>query len=273
MSTFVRFWGTRGSIPTPGKETRRYGGNTSCYEVRIDDTLFICDGGTGLRDLGMELLQRYAGPVEAHMFFSHTHWDHIQGFPFFSPAYVQNSRLYVYDVEPEDRRIHRLLHGQMRAEYFPVDFTDLGAAIVSRDLHSGEIIEGVQVRFTEQVHPGRSFGFSFLKGGCKVVYGTDNELDQLLLNRDQSLRDRDAVRRLPDALVEFVADADLLIADGQYSDDEYLQKAGWGHPRANTAVDLAVQARVKQLAITHHDPMHSDTLVERLVSDARRRAE
>jgi phosphoribosyl 1,2-cyclic phosphodiesterase len=272
MATFVRFWGTRGSIPTPGMGTRRYGGNTSCYEVRFDDTLLICDGGTGLRDLGTHLLQRSDAPIEAHMFFSHTHWDHIQGFPFFPPAYAEASQLFVYDVEGVDKRIHRLLHGQMRAEYFPVDFKELSASIISREIRSGECVEGVLVRYIEQDHPGRSFAFSFAKGDCKVVYATDSELDRILLNREQSLEDRSVLRRLPQEVVQFVAGADLLIADGQYSDDEYPAKVGWGHARANTVVDLAVQARVKQVAITHHDPMHTDGEVEALVAEARDRA-
>ena len=127
MAAFVRFWGTRGSIPTPGHKTRKYGGNTSCVEVRFDDALFICDGGTGLRELGVDLLARSNESVEAHMFFSHTHWDHIQGFPFFMPAYAKENSLYVYDVTKDDNRVHRLLLGQMRSDYFPVSFSDLGS--------------------------------------------------------------------------------------------------------------------------------------------------
>ena len=272
MATFVRFWGTRGSIPTPGMGTRRYGGNTSCYEVRFDDTLFICDGGTGLRDLGTQLLQRSTAPVEAHMFFSHTHWDHIQGFPFFTPAYAKASRLYVYDVQGVDRRIHRLLHGQMRAEYFPVDFKELSASIVSRELGSGELVDGIRVDTLEQDHPGRSFAFSFVKDGCKVVYATDSELDRILINREESLQDLRAPRVLPQAVVDFVSGAALLIADGQYSDEEYVSKVGWGHARASTVVDLATQAEVQQVAITHHDPMHTDDDVEKLVAAARQRS-
>lgn len=272
MAMFVRFWGTRGSIATPGLATRRFGGNTSCYEIRADDTLIICDGGTGLRDLGMDLLQRSSDPIEAHMIFSHTHWDHIQGFPFFPPAYVKHSRLFVYDVEGDDKRIDRLLHGQMRAEYFPVDFKELQAAIISRELRRDSDVGGVQVGYLAQDHPGGSFAFSFASGGCKVVYATDSELDKVLQNREQSVAELGALRRPPDEVQAFVAGADLLIADGQYSDAEYPTKAGFGHARANTIVDLAVQAGVKQVAITHHDPMHSDEVVDQMVAAARQRA-
>jgi phosphoribosyl 1,2-cyclic phosphodiesterase len=274
MRAFVRFWGTRGSIPTPGARTRIYGGNTSCVEVRFGDSLFVCDGGTGLRELGVELGERCRSErIDAHMFFSHTHWDHIQGFPFFLPAYAESNTLYVYDTTPEDDRVHRLLLGQMRSEYFPVSFTDLGSKIVPADLAGGEkAIDGVTVRYFEQTHPGTSFAFSFEKDGKKVVYATDNELDANLLEPEVVRRDPHALRKLPEAFVRFVADADLLIADGQYTDDEYPERVGWGHARASTVVDLALQAGVSQCAIFHHDPMHSDDDVEAMIEAGRQRA-
>jgi phosphoribosyl 1,2-cyclic phosphodiesterase len=272
MPTFVKFWGTRGSIPTPGHKTRRYGGNTSCVEVRVDDTLFVCDGGTGLRELGVDLLAR-TDRITAHLFFSHTHWDHIQGFPFFVPAYAPSSTLHVYDASKNDDRVKRLLLGQMQSEYFPVSFGDLGATIRFSNLDTGEkTIDGTLVSHLEQTHPGRSFAYSFVKNGVKVVYATDSELDQLIVNRSDTDRDPTALRRLPEPLVRFAAEADLLVADGQYTDEEYPKKIGWGHARASTAVDLAVQAGVKQLAIFHHDPMHIDELVDDTIERCRNRA-
>jgi phosphoribosyl 1,2-cyclic phosphodiesterase len=272
MGTFVKFWGTRGSIPTPGHRTRRYGGNTSCVELRLDDALFVCDGGTGLRELGVDLLQRM-DRVSAHLFFSHTHWDHIQGFPFFTPAYSPKSSLVVYDVKRNDDRVRRLLLGQMQSEYFPVAFGDLGASISFRNLDQNvQVIEGVAVGHLEQPHPGRSYAYSFVKDGKKVVYATDSELDLHVQNRDEAIRDGDLLRKLPEETVRFIAESDLLIADGQYTDDEYPKKVGWGHARASTAVDLAVQAGVKQLAIYHHDPMHDDEELDRTVEACRNRA-
>jgi phosphoribosyl 1,2-cyclic phosphodiesterase len=271
MTAFVKFWGTRGSIPTPGHKTRRYGGNTSCVEVRIDDTLFVCDGGTGLRELGVDLMSR-TDHVTAHLFFSHTHWDHIQGFPFFVPAYTQSSTLHVYDVSRNDDRIRRLLLGQMKSEYFPVSFGDLGATIQFANLDTGEkTIDGTLVGHLEQTHPGRSFAFSFIKNGRKIVYATDSEIDQLVANAEESDKNPDALRKLPEELIRFVADADLLIADGQYTDQEYPKKVGWGHARATTTVDLAVQAGVKQLAVYHHDPMHADELIDDAIETCRQR--
>lgn len=270
---FVRFWGTRGSIPTPGHKTKRYGGNTSCVEIRVGDRLLICDGGTGLRELGLDLLARDKPRLEAHLFFSHMHWDHIQGFPFFLPAYAPSSDLYVYEVEKGEDRVQRLLHGQMRSEYFPVTFKDLGARIVGSSFEHGVTeFDGIRVSCIEQTHPGRSFAYAFEIGGKKIVYSTDNELDLTIENREEADRDLSTLRRLPDAFTRFVDGADLLIADGQYTEAEYPKKIGWGHARANTVVDLALQAGVKQCAIFHHDPMHSDEFVEEIVREGRERA-
>lgn len=271
---FVRFWGTRGSIPTPGIGTKKYGGNTSCVELRIDDTLFICDGGTGLRELGVDLMRRSAGAVTGHLFFSHTHWDHIQGFPFFSPAYFAHNTFHVYGTAEGDRRTYELLSGQMRSvDYFPVDFGELKSNIVASHIDDGRRrIDGVVVNVYEQVHPGRSWAYSFQKDGLKVVFATDNEIDMSINNEAAITADLDAPRQLPASLVEFVRGADLLIADGQYFDEEYPSRVGWGHPRASTVVDLALQADVKQLAIFHHDPMHTDADVDRKIVLCKARA-
>ena len=274
MAQFIRFWGTRGSIPTPGPKTRKYGGNTSCVEIEMDGTLLVCDSGTGVRELGLDLMTRGLQSVVVHMFFSHMHWDHIQGFPFFVPAYQAHNRLYVYEVAPGDDRVQRLLHGQMRSEYFPVSFSDLGSRISADHLRDGQgQVDGITVRCIEQTHPGQSFAFSFEKDGKKVVYATDHELDLVAENRHEIAKRPEQLRRLPPAFVRFVAGADLLIADGQYTDEEYSSKIGWGHARAHTVVDLALQADVKQCAIFHHDPMHSDDVVDEKIDSCRRRAE
>ncbi len=274
MAFFSRFWGVRGSIPTPGKRTYRYGGNTSCVEVRVNDTLFICDGGTGLRELGNDIMSRGGGPITAHMFFSHMHWDHIQGFPFFVPAYVPSNTLYIYGTRDGDKRFHRLLSGQMSSSYFPVDFAALGGKIAPADLgvHGTKAIDGVQVSCLRVHHPGGSYAYSFEWNGHKLVYATDNELDQMLQDKDQAVREPNALRRLPRDLIDFCRGADLLIADGQYTDAEYPSKVGWGHARCTTVVDLAIQAQVKELAIYHHDPMHSDEEVDKVISTCRARA-
>jgi phosphoribosyl 1,2-cyclic phosphodiesterase len=274
MAFFVKFWGTRGSIPTPGYVTHLFGGNTPCVEVRIDDVLYICDAGSGIRELGLDLMQRGKTPIEAHIFFSHAHWDHIQGFPFFVPAYVPTNRFKVYGTFGGDTKFHQLLSGQMESDYFPVNFSDLGAKIDPADL-SEEVseIDGVLVRCVAQIHHGPSYGYSFEKNGHKVVYATDNELDLKLLNRDEVDADLSIRRKVPPQFIEFARGADLLIADGQYTEEEYPKKITFGHPRATTLVDLALEAGVKQLAVTHHDPMQSDDMVTKKIDACRARVE
>ncbi len=273
MAFVVRFWGVRGSIPTPGPSTSCYGGNTACVEFEIDDTLMVCDAGTGARELGLELMTR-TKPLNVHWFFSHAHWDHIQGFPFFTPVYVAGHRFTIYGVKTGDNRFARLLSGQMHSSYFPVDFQDLRGNIGADDLGDGErVLDGVRVRVFEQNHPGRSYAYSFEKDGVKVVYATDNELDQQLLDPSQAIERPDELRHIPEDFVEFCRDAAMLVCDGQYTDADYPQRVGWGHPRASTMVDLAVRASAKRLAIFHHDPMHSDEDVGGLIDACRARVE
>jgi phosphoribosyl 1,2-cyclic phosphodiesterase len=269
---FVRFWGVRGSIPTPGPRTRRYGGNTSCVEVRAGKTLLVFDAGTGLRELGVALGRNHDGPLTVHLFLSHPHWDHIQGFPFFGPAYQSSTTIFVYGPQGDDKH-YQLLSGQMSNAYFPVRFSDLGAKIVPRAFKGDAVEAGeAKVHLFRQKHPGGSLGFRVEYGKKRVVFSTDNELDQLLEDKKGVASDPDALRVLPDAVVDPVRAADLLIADAQYTDDEYDTKVGWGHPRASTVVDLACQAGVRRLALTHHDPMHSDREIDVIVSEGELRA-
>ena len=212
--------------------------------------------------LGSDLMSRGNKSITGHFFYSHTHWDHIQGFPFFTPAYIPSNTFHVYGTAEGDRRTYELLSGQMRSDYFPVDFGELRGNIVASHLDGGHReIDGVAVSFYEQHHPGRSWAYSFVKDGAKIVYATDNEIDLTLPDAAAKLVEPDKPRLIPDAFRRFCADADLLIADGQYFDDEYEKKVGWGHPRATTVVDLALQANVKQVAIFHHDPMRTDAQV------------
>jgi len=269
---FVRFWGVRGSIPTPGPRTRRYGGNTSCLEMRSDSTVLIFDAGTGLRELGVALLRNEPPQgLDLHLFLSHPHWDHIQGFPFFGPAYLPRTTITVYGNEQNEN--YQLLSGQMSNAYFPVAFKDLSAKIVPRVFVNDVVQAGdFTVRRFDQKHPGGSAGFRVELGGHSVVYATDSELDQLLTDPTAPVKTPRALRRLPTALVKAVRSADLLIADAQYIDEEYPKKVGWGHPRASTTVDFAIQAGVRALALTHHDPMHSDRDVDAKVLSCAERA-
>lgn len=269
---FVRFWGTRGSIPTPSATTRKYGGNTSCVSIAHGDSLLICDGGTGLRELG-ESLMGGDSDLTAHMFFSHTHWDHIQGFPYFAPVYSPRNTINIWASPEQGGRIHKLLSGQMRSEYFPVAFRELKANIISKGLRvGGSEIDGVTVTTHPQYHPGGCIAFRFSSEKGSVVYATDHELDLSITNVEESEADPNVLRKLPKGFVDFCAGADLLIVDSQYTDEEYLSKRGWGHPRATTAVDLAVQAGAGNLALFHHDPMQSDKAVDDKVEVCAERA-
>ena len=271
MGALVKFWGTRGSVPTPGSATRVYGGNTACVEIRWDEALFICDAGSGIRELGQELMTR-PGPLRANMLFSHPHWDHIQGFPFFAPAYDARNHLVIYGPESGDDRVFRLLSGQMGSDYFPVKFKDLQANICSASLAGGEQeIDGVLVESFPLNHPGGCHGYKLSKDGIQVAYMTDNELvpgpGELVPDPQDESR-----RTPPDALVNFVRGVDLLITDAQYSDEEYLQRQGWGHSSCVSVTDLAVAAEVRQLALFHHDPETTDSEVDSRVERCRVRA-
>ena len=222
--------------------------------------------------LGADLIRRNQD-VHAHMLFSHSHWDHIQGFPFFPPAYNPKTRLEVYGTEEGDEKIYSLLSRQMQDRYFPVQFSDLGAVIGPAHLGGGgKKIGPATVNFHPTEHPGGSMAFSLEANGKKIVYSTDNELDLQLKNREATLANPQLARECPDDFIEFCSDADLLIADGQYTDEEYKTHINWGHPRATTLVDLSKSAKVKQLAITHHDPMQNDEQVDQKIDLCRKRA-
>jgi len=272
MAFSVRCWGVRGSIPTPGPRTRRYGGNTSCVEIRSETTILIFDAGTGLRELGVSLLRNPPKEgLDLHLFLSHPHWDHIQGFPFFGSAYLKSTTLTVYGSEKNEN--YQLLSGQMSNAYFPVSFKDLSARIVPKAFKNDEVEAGdFVVRRFQQKHPGGSSGFRVEHADGVAVYATDSELDQVLTDPTGPTKSPRSLRRLPTELVSAVKNADLLIADAQYTDEEYAAKVGWGHPRANTVVDLAIQGGVKQLALTHHDPMQADRDVDAKVFTAVERA-
>jgi phosphoribosyl 1,2-cyclic phosphodiesterase len=272
----VRFWGTRGSIASPGKATVRYGGNTSCVEMRTaSGELLIFDSGTGIRELG-QALSSGNGPVSGHIFLSHTHWDHIQGFPFFWPAFVEGNDLTIYAGRDLDRELESVLAGQMEYAYFPVRLEDMHAAVRFRNLGEEQVTVGdarIDVQYMN--HTGLTLGYRIHADDRLVVYATDNE------PHDKAFRDLGGRGRPPatpwpvhlsdSRFVEFVRDADLLITDAQYTAEEFPQKVGWGHSTVEHAVDFAVVAGVKRLALFHHDPTRDDRAVDALVRRARRR--
>lgn len=271
----IKFWGTRGSIPTPGRQTEKYGGNTSCVEVRVADKILIFDCGTGLRELGIQFLKEFGGTgIEAHLFLSHTHWDHIQGFPFFMPAFRRGNTFYLYGAAARRESINQLLSGQMQPEYFPARLDDMEASFHYRAFRDVVDLGGdLKVEIAELYHPGTSYGFALTYQGFKIVYATDNELNaglKLMRERDFSSGWLDPAFTLRPHLLPFFQGADLMIADCQYTDDEYYTKVGWGHASTSAVAEVACRADVKRLALFHHEPMHADRVVDVMVGEVKR---
>jgi phosphoribosyl 1,2-cyclic phosphodiesterase len=270
----VRFWGTRGSIPTPGRHTEKYGGNTTCLEVRHGNTVVVLDAGSGIREMGAAWLEESAGePLHAPLLFTHLHWDHIQGFPFFAPAYLKGNSFTVYGEPHPDGGIRELLSGQMRGAYFPVPLAAMQARLSFRDVAPEFEIEGVKVRTCELPHPGGCLGYRLEADDSVLVFATDSELDLAALNADEVRSDHAAARQYEPALLEFFRGANLLVIDCQYTDDEYPAFRGWGHNSVATVVDLCAQVRPDAVALFHHDPQHSDEKVCAMADEAGRRLE
>jgi phosphoribosyl 1,2-cyclic phosphodiesterase len=275
----VKFWGTRGSIPTPGPSTVRYGGNTACVELTTSaGTAFILDSGTGIRELGLHL-KRQGGRVDVHLLLGHTHWDHIAGFPFFMPAFAPGNRLRVYGARDLDRSLRDVLAGQMHYTYFPVPLGELRAEMEFCELEEGEVrIEDAIVRTHYLNHTAVCMGYRVEADGWSVAYITDHEpfggsaaagLDAAGVGR--GLRDghmHTGDRRL----IEFIRGADLLIEDAQYTPEEYAAHQGWGHSSTDYVTDMAVEAGVQRLALFHHEPTHADDQLDRMVDYCRYRA-
>jgi phosphoribosyl 1,2-cyclic phosphodiesterase len=253
--TVVRFRGTRGSIPSPGPSTVRYGGNTSCVEVRFGESLLILDAGTGIRTLGTELT-RAGGAVHATVLLTHFHWDHIQGLPFFKPMHVASSQLHIVAPADRDEYVERRLARQMEPIFFPVPFHGIRAECRFTAWHEGPLdVDGAAVRVFPVRHPSRTVGYRIDTPSAAICYVPDNELSGGRYDVPADWRGR---------LESFVAGADLLIHDTMYTAEEYERYEGWGHSTTEQALDLARAAGVKRLVGFHHAPVRSDDELDRL---------
>jgi phosphoribosyl 1,2-cyclic phosphodiesterase len=260
----IRFWGTRGSIPTPGPHTLRYGGNTSCVEVSSEDgTLIVLDGGTGVHGLGRHLLAGAEGPVHGHLLLGHTHWDHIQGIPFFAPFYVPGNRWNVYGPRAAARPLRESLARQMDGQAFPIPLERLSAELHCHDIDEGvHRLDDVEVRAQALHHSSPTLGYRLEADGHAVVYACDHEPSAAWTPGCPPEALPPADRRH----AEFLAGADLVIHDAQYTAAELEGKRGWGHSSADFVVDLCRLAGVRRLALTHHDPQRHDDDLDGIVA-------
>jgi len=267
MSLRLQFWGTRGSIPTPGRDTVRYGGNTPCVEVRTSEGwLIILDAGTGIRELGRSLISRANGaPIAGDIFLTHAHWDHIQGIPFFGPIFQRGNHFTIWGAKALQTDIGRVVRDQMSPVVFPVAFEELNATInfseIADECRQGN---GYEVRAYQVRHPGGALGYRFTEqndSNRALVYISDNELGP-----GAKYDTRKAWRA---GLIKFVRDARVLVHDTMYTSEEYDHFRGWGHSTYNEAVELALEAGVEQLVLYHHKPERSDDEVDRRVDECR----
>jgi CheY-like chemotaxis protein len=269
----VRFWGTRGSIATPGPSTNRFGGNTTCVELTTHGgNLLIFDIGTGARLLGADLIARGQSPIRGNILLTHTHWDHIQGFPFFAPLFLPGNEFAVYAPEGGGGSLHQLLAGQMEFRYFPVDLNQLPASISYHDLPEGpHDIDGIHVTAQFLHHPAMTLGYRVEADGASVVVLTDHEpFADTLWRSDARPGQVESILHEGDRRhARFMANADLVIHDAQYTPEEYPQKKTWGHSTFEYVVELAAAVGVRRLALTHHDPTHDDEMVAEIEARAR----
>ncbi len=254
----IRFWGVRGTIPSPGYETAGIGGNTACVDLLTNDRqLIILDAGTGIRKLGQVLLREYPQRITGTLLISHTHWDHIQGFPFFTPAFTRGNRFVIVGQKRIGQQLENVLAGQVVEPYLPFPYEDLKADLLVKEMHDGEMMvigDATVLQSAELDHPGGCLGFRISNSGTVVTYCTDTTHREGQLNP---------------AVLELARNADLLIHDAQHTPEHKSAMPDYGHSSWLDAVQVAIEANVKRLALFHHAPDASDASLEGILQDAR----
>jgi phosphoribosyl 1,2-cyclic phosphodiesterase len=272
----IRFWGTRGSIAVPGPGTLRYGGNTTCLEVRADGELIVLDAGSGIRPLGLALEAEFRiEPIKLSLLITHAHWDHIQGFPFFKPAYNPKNQIRIFGFDGAGASFRQILAEPMKAPFFPIAMRELSAKVDIKKLSEMKFSLGkleVQAAFVN--HPGICVGYRIFTRAGSIAFLPDHEPYEFFLHsaRANHLDEEQAKKTAADGranLVEFLRRSDILILDAQYTDEEYQRHIGWGHSSVSSAVSLALEAEVQTLLLFHHDPNHDDEMVDAMAKSAR----
>lgn len=255
----ITFWGTRGSVPAPGPNTVRYGGNTTCLEIQfLTGETIIIDAGTGIRQLGYDLMKRMS-PVSVSLLFTHAHWDHVQGFPFFVPAFIAGNHIDIYGSENAQKLILEAIFEASDSSFFPVKKEDFKANCI---FHSNDkvvpTIKNGNIQTIKLNHPGNGYGYRFNSNGKSFVFLTDFELGK---NYEGGCTISE--------LKEFAYECDLLVMDAQYTEEEIVYTRGWGHSTFNETVDFAIQTKVKKLVLFHHDPKRSDDELDHITAAIR----
>lgn len=283
----VRFWGVRGSLPVPGPRTERYGGNTSCVEVVSDaGTRIIIDAGTGIRKLGKELMRTEfeSGRGLAHILISHTHWDHIQGLPFFSPLYQAGNQLHVYARQRDDVHLRSVFASQAQSPYFPVPFDETRADVQFRELQDSARfeIQDVRVACARLNHPYIATAYALSADGAKVAYVSDTApFADILFGQDfvpgppapefaLPRSDRERLHAMRSEVIRLCEGADLVVYDTMFTPEDYRQMPHYGHSRPSDAIEICREAGARTLALYHHAPERSDGELDDMLAEARR---
>lgn len=252
----ITCWGTRGSIPTPGNNIKKYGGNTTCFEIKTSkENMIIIDAGSGIRNLGNRIIKEdHINNI--YLLLTHAHWDHLMGFPFFTPAYFSKYNIIVRGGKYAKKSLQKYLRHQMEPPYFPVDFSLLKASFnFSKSMPEILKSDKIQIDSIKLNHPNGGFGYKFTENGKVFVFLTDNELDYHHKS-GPSVED----------FITFCKDADILFHDSQYTNTEYKKTIGWGHSTYQSTVNMAIKANVKSLGFCHHDPDRTDSDLDKIVS-------